>query len=85
MVATEDSKSFAEKRGGSSPSTPTSYYDPAERAREKQLARDKDDEDLRTGKVTREELSKRNGFFSSLDFSKATIIRRDQLSGRMNI
>ena len=77
MVDAEDSKSFGESRGGSSPSTPTSYYDPAERAREKQLARDKDDEDLRTGKVTREELSKRNGFFSSLDFSNAIIRRRD--------
>ena len=50
------------------------YYDPAERARQKQLAREQDDEDLRTGRVTREELSRRNGFFSSLDFSKATII-----------
>lgn len=49
------------------------YYDPAERALEKQRARDQDDEDLRTGKVTREELSRRNGFFSSLDFSKARI------------
>ena len=78
MVDAEDSKSFGEIRGGSSPSTPTSYYDPAERAREKQRAREQDDEDLRTGKVTREELSQRNGFFSSLDFSKATIRVRDQ-------
>lgn len=50
MVDAEDSKSFGESRGGSSPSTPTSYYDPAERAREKQRAREQDDEDLRTGK-----------------------------------
>lgn len=53
------------------------YYDPRERALEKQRARDQDDEDLRTGKVTREELSQRNGFFSSLDFSNAIIRRRD--------
>lgn len=50
------------------------FYDPKERARQKQAARDKDDEDLRTGKVTREELRKRNGFFSGLDFSKAKIV-----------
>ena len=76
-VDAEDSKSFAVRRGGSSPSTRTNYYNPKERALEKQRAREQDDEDLRTGKVTREELSKRNGFFSSLDFSNSTIRMRD--------
>ena len=53
------------------------YYDPAERARQKQLAREQDDKDLRTEKITREELSRRNGFFSSLDIANSKIILRD--------
>lgn len=53
------------------------YYDPRERALEKQRAREQDDEDLRTGKITREELSQRNGFFSSLDIANSKIILRD--------
>lgn len=77
MVDAEDSKSFGEIRGGSSPSTPTNYYDPRVRAEEKQRAREQDEEDLRKGKVTSEELSQRNGFFSSLDLSNARIKRRD--------
>jgi hypothetical protein len=50
-------------------------FDPKARAAEKQAARDKDEADLKSGKVTREELSKRNGFFSSLDIKNATIVR----------
>lgn len=76
MVDAEDSKSFVEKRGGSSPSTPTKF-NPKQRALEKQRAREQDDEDLRTGRVTREELSQRNGFFSSLDIANSKIILRD--------
>lgn len=49
------------------------FYDPAERAREKQRARDKDDADLRSGKVTRDELAARNGFFSSVAISQGRI------------
>jgi hypothetical protein len=52
------------------------YYDPKERALEKQLSREQDEADLKSGKVTKEELSKRNGFFSSLDFKNAKIVRR---------
>lgn len=49
-------------------------YDPRERAREKQRSRDQDAEDLRTGKKTREQLTKENSPFSGLvlkvDFTK---------------
>lgn len=49
-------------------------YDPRERAREKQRSRDQDAEDLRTGKKTREQLTKENSLFSGLilkvDFTK---------------
>lgn len=59
-----------------------SYYDPKERALEKQRSREQDDADLKSGKVTREELSKRNGFFSSLDIQSSKIVfprRRNKL------
>lgn len=59
-----------------------SYYDPKERALEKQRSREQDDADLKSGKVTREELSKRNGFFSSLDIKSSKIVfprRRNKL------
>ena len=39
-------------------------YDFKKRAEEKQKSRDQDEEDLRTGKITREELRKRNGAFA---------------------
>ena len=49
-------------------------YEPRERAREKQRSRDQDAEDLRTGKKTREQLTKENSPFSGLilkvDFTK---------------
>lgn len=51
----------------------SSYFDPEDLRREKQRAREKDDEDLREGRVTREQLRRRNGFFSGLDFSGATV------------
>ena len=49
------------------------YFDPEELRRQKQLARAKDDEDLREGRVTREELRLRNGLFSGVDLSRATV------------
>lgn len=55
------------------------YYDPEQRMLEKQRAREQDDIDLKSGKVTKEELSKRNGFFSSLDIKSAKIVRRNHL------
>lgn len=39
-------------------------YDFKKRAEEKQKSRDQDEEDLRTGKITREELRKKNGAFA---------------------
>jgi hypothetical protein len=50
-------------------------FDPAERERAKQAAREQDDADLRNGRVSVDEMQKRNGFFSGLDFSKASIRR----------
>jgi hypothetical protein len=48
-------------------------FDPEKLRREKQLARDKDNADLREGRVTAEELRLRNGLFSGIDLSRATI------------
>lgn len=55
------------------------YYDPIERQREKQLSREQDDHDLLSGAVSREELGKRNGLFSSLDLSTARVVRRGRV------
>jgi hypothetical protein len=38
------------------------FFDPAKRAAAKQAARDRDDTDLREGRVSREHLQHRNGF-----------------------
>lgn len=51
-------------------------YDPAERQRQKQAQREQDDRDLAEGRITAEELSRRNGFFSMFDIKKARIRRR---------
>lgn len=54
------------------------YYNPAARARQKQLAREQDEQDLKSGKITKEELKKQNGFFSSLNIEDSeVIIKRD--------
>lgn len=47
-----------------------------DREREKQEARERDERDLAEGRVAREELAQRNGFFSSLDidWANSTII-----------
>ena len=52
------------------------HYDPVERQREKQRMRDQDDHDLRIGSVSHEGLRARNGFFSSVDLSRASVRRR---------
>ncbi|HEX8416599.1 MAG TPA: hypothetical protein VF641_03255 [Methylobacterium sp.] len=57
-----------------------SLYDPMERQREKQRSRDQDDRDLRMGVVSHEELSARNGFFSSLNIAGSSIRRRRVLA-----
>jgi hypothetical protein len=49
----------------------------SDRAKEKQEARDQDERDLLEGRVTKEELARRNGFFSSLDIANSVIILRD--------
>lgn len=41
--------------------------------RAKQLARERDDQDLREGRVSADELRLRNGLFSGFDFSRARI------------
>lgn len=43
-------------------------YDPAERAKEKQESRERDEEALRSGEKTQEQLRKENGWFSSIKF-----------------
>lgn len=55
-------------------------YSPSERQREKQLAREQDDRDLRAGRVSAAELSATNGLFSSLDVARARIRRRGRIS-----
>jgi hypothetical protein len=51
-------------------------YDPAERARQKQAARERDDARLRDGEVSRDALRREVGFFSVLDLSRSRIVRR---------
>lgn len=51
-------------------------FDPAERQRAKQRAREQDDRDLNSGAVSAESLQARNGFFSGLDLSRASVRRR---------
>lgn len=52
------------------------YFDPKERAREKDAARKKDAEDLKSGKIKPDELQRRNGFLSACDFSKVKILNK---------
>jgi hypothetical protein len=51
-------------------------YDPTERARQKQAARERDDARLRDGEVSRDALRREVGFFSVLDLSRSRIVRR---------
>lgn len=55
-------------------------YSPDDRQREKQLAREQDDRDLRSGRISAAELSAANGMFSSLDVAHARIRRRGRVS-----
>jgi hypothetical protein len=52
-----------------------SYYDPAERQREKDRAREQDDRALRSGEVSRDELRLRNGFLAPLQIVGSSIER----------
>jgi hypothetical protein len=56
------------------------HYDPIQRQRDKQRAREQDDRDLRSGAVSPELLGERNGFFSSLDLSRASVRRRRRIA-----
>lgn len=55
-------------------------YNPIERQCEKQHAREQDERDLRAGVISPEALNRRNGFFSGLDLSNASVRlrRRDE-------
>ena len=53
-----------------------SYYDPAERQREKDHARELDDRALRNGDVSREDLRMRNSFLASLQIVGSAIERQ---------
>lgn len=57
------------------------HFDSAARQRAKQVAREQDERDLREGRVSPEALQARNGFFSGIDFSGASIRRRRRLIG----
>lgn len=55
-------------------------YSPAQRRLEKQLDRARDDRELRDGVVSGADQARRNGFFSSLDLSRASVRRRRVLA-----
>lgn len=55
------------------PTPGAGYFNLEEFQRRKQLSREQDDADLRDGRVTAEDLRLRNGLFSGIDLSKATI------------
>jgi len=50
-------------------------FDSFDRRREKQRAREQDDHDLKSGVISPEALGQRNGFFSGVDFSRASVRR----------
>lgn len=53
-----------------------SHYDPAERQREKDRARERDDCALRNGDISRQELRNRNSFLAPLDVVGSSIRHR---------
>jgi hypothetical protein len=53
-----------------------SYYDPAERQREKDRAREQDDRALRDGDISREQLRMRNSFLAPLQIVGSSIERQ---------
>lgn len=55
------------------------YYDPEQRAHEKQLARERDERDLASGRISREDLRSKNSMFAGIDVSKGRIIRRNSI------
>jgi hypothetical protein len=55
---------------------PSGYFSVAARKREKREARERDERFIASGRVSSQEIAKRNSFFSALDPSKVRIIRR---------
>jgi hypothetical protein len=53
-------------------------YNPVERQHQKQRARKQDERDLRDGVISPEALNRRNGFFSRIDLSNASVRLRGQ-------
>lgn len=52
----------------------------AARQRQKEAARLKDEQDLRDGTVSRDELKRRNGLFSGLEIVSSSMITREDFS-----
>jgi hypothetical protein len=50
------------------------YFDPAERAREKQESRDRDAARLKAGQISAAELNRENDFFASLPIENSEIV-----------
>ena len=55
---------------------PRGHFSVADRMREKQEARDRDERLLACDQISAQQLAMRNGLFSALDPSKARIVRR---------
>jgi hypothetical protein len=56
------------------------YLDVLERQRAKQLSRDQDDRDLRSGAISRSDLAHQNGFIDGLAVSRGRIARRGSVA-----
>lgn len=52
------------------------YFNVADRRREKQAARDRDEHLIASGQVSPQEIARRNGLFSALNPAQVRIIRR---------
>jgi hypothetical protein len=50
------------------------FFDPGERAREKQASREEDDRLLAAGQISVAELSERNSMFAGLDLAHSSVI-----------
>jgi hypothetical protein len=53
---------------------PSGYFSVAAREREKQEARDRDEQRIACGEISPAEVRDQNGFFSSLDPSRARLV-----------
>lgn len=58
------------------------YFDPVDRARQKQAARDEDQRALASGEVTAAELRKRNSFFGGLDMANFKMVLKERRHAR---